>query len=68
MSDAYNALKKVIDSSIRKYVPLEKQCNNYKVPSCTVELKKSKNMAYKIFKNSNSDTNITNFYRKNMNF
>ena len=32
LSDAYNALKKVIDSSIRKYVPLEKQCNNYKVP------------------------------------
>ena len=66
LSDAYNALKKVIDSSIRKYVPLEKQCNNYKVPWCTVELKRlknAKNKAYKIFKNSNSDTNRTNFYR-----
>ena len=26
----------------RKYVPLEKQCNNYKVPWCTVELKNAK--------------------------
>ena len=66
LSDAYNELKKVIYSSIRKYVPLEKQCNNYKVPRCTVELKRlknDKNKAYKIFKNSNSDTNRTIFYR-----
>ena len=64
LSDAYNSLKKVIDSSIRKYVPLEKQCNNYKVPWCTIELKRlknAKNKAYKIFKNSNSDTNRINF-------
>lgn len=66
LSAIYRVFTDIIYPAIDKFVPLEKITRNYNVPWCNhhlKSLKNARNKAYIKYKNSNSETNKTNFFR-----